>query len=115
MSAGVEDPFRRLRLLWDDHRRSPFPGSRTSDPRLQEVALYESWLGTIVESTLASGAVSHSHRPLLDLRRREGNPGLWKAAAEMGEPVRSYVARLIAIEDLVDSLPRGTDAPSKGK
>jgi hypothetical protein len=30
---------------------------------------------------------------------------VFRAAGELGEPVRSYVARLIAIEDLLAGLP----------
>lgn len=107
MSGTPDEPIRRLRQLWDQHRRSPFPASGTAGPRLQEIAYYESWLGTIVETTLASGSLAASHRPLLDLRRSEGNQGLWAAAADLGEPVRSYIARLIAIEDLLATF--GTD------
>lgn len=107
MSDQPGEPIRRLRLLWDQHRRSPFPGPATTDPRLQEIALYESWLGTIVEATIASGTLAAAHRPLLELRRREGNQGLWAASAELGEPVRSYVARLIAVEDLLDGIAAG--------
>ncbi|MGH7902691.1 MAG: hypothetical protein ACREPA_01015 [Candidatus Dormibacteraceae bacterium] len=116
MSATRGESLRRLRRLWDDHRRTPFPGTGYGDPRLQELALYESWLGTIVETTLAGGRLSAAHRPLLEARRREGNPGLWTAAAELGGPVRSFLARLIAIEDLLEALrPPPADAgPADG-
>jgi hypothetical protein len=83
----------------------PFPGSG-SDPRLQEVALYSSWLGSIVEVALGEGALDPNHAEMLKTRRAEGNQGvLFRAAGELGEPVKSYVARLIAIEDLLAELP----------
>jgi hypothetical protein len=96
----------RLRRLWDEHRTDAFPAADTDDPRLQEVALYESWLGGIVEAALASGGrVAAGHRWMLEARREEGNTALWSLAAELGDPVRSYVARLMAIEDLLRTLP----------
>ncbi len=98
------EALRRLQQLWDQHRRTPFPAAQTDDPRFQEVALYESWLGGIAEATLAAGRLSAGHRRMLEQRRREGNRHLWAAAGELGEPTRSYVARLIAIEDLVSSM-----------
>lgn len=103
-AGGGPDAILRLRRLWDEKRHTPFPSGGGADARLQEVALYESWLGGIVETTLAAGEVSPAHAKLLEFRRREGNRQLWTAAAELGEPVRSYVARLIAIEDLVAGL-----------
>ena len=42
---------------------------------------------------------------MLATRRGEGNEKLFRAAGDLGEPVRSYVARLIAIEDLLAQLP----------
>ena len=42
---------------------------------------------------------------MLAIRREEGDQALWKAAAELGEPARAYVARLLAIEDLLTNLP----------
>jgi hypothetical protein len=42
---------------------------------------------------------------MLDTRRAEGNQRVFRAAGELGDPVRSYVARLIAIEDLLAELP----------
>jgi hypothetical protein len=44
---------------------------------------------------------------MLDVRSREteGRRALWSLAAELGDPVRSYVARLLAIQDLLVSLP----------
>ncbi len=42
---------------------------------------------------------------MLETRRAEGNERVFRAAGDLGEPVRSYVARLIAIEDLLAQLP----------
>jgi hypothetical protein len=42
---------------------------------------------------------------MLKTRRAEGNQVLFRAAGDLGEPARSYVARLIAIEDLLAQLP----------
>jgi hypothetical protein len=97
----------RLKRLWEAHRKDAFPAADTVDPRLQEVALYESWLGSIVEAALSAGgrlAVGHSR--MLEARRAESSQTLWSAAAELGEPVRSYVARLMTVEDLLGTLPR---------
>jgi hypothetical protein len=93
----------KLRRLWDEHVHRPFPGTGT-DPRLQEVALYSSWLGSIVEVVLREGSLDPNHAEMLKTRRREGNQVLFRAGGELGEPVRSYVARLIAIEDLLAQL-----------
>lgn len=98
--------YARLRRLWDEHRVDAFPAADTEDRRLQEVALYESWLGGVVEGALARGArLSPVHRGMLDVREAEGNQALWSLVGELGEPVRSYVARLIAIEELLRELP----------
>jgi len=43
---------------------------------------------------------------MLEAREAEGNQTLWSLAAEVGEPVRSYVARLMAIQDLLGTLPQ---------
>ena len=95
-----------LRRLWDEHRVDAFPAAETADRRLQEVALYESWLGGLVEGALARGArLSPAHRRMLDVREAEGSQPLWSLAGELGEPVRSYVARLIAIQELLAELP----------
>ena len=94
----------RLRRLWEEHVHRPFPGTGT-DPRLQEVALYSSWLGSIVEVALRVGALDPNHAEMLETRRLEGNQALFRAGGELGEPVRSYVARMIAIEDLLAELP----------
>lgn len=42
---------------------------------------------------------------MLKVRREEGNQVLFRASGELGEPVRSYVARLITIEDILSGLP----------
>jgi hypothetical protein len=97
----------RLKRLWEVHRKDAFPATDTADPRLQEVALYESWLGSIVEAALGKGGrLTTSHATMLEARRAESSQTLWSAAAELGEPVRSYVARLMTIEDLLGTLPR---------
>jgi hypothetical protein len=103
----ASEGYARLRRLWDQHRADAFPAATTDDPRMQEVALYESWLGGIAEAALgAGGRLSPAHRGMLEARRSEGDPTLWSVAADLGEPVRSYVARLLAIEDLLRALPR---------
>ncbi len=94
----------RLKRLWDEHVHSPFPANGT-DPRVQEVALYSSWLGSIVEAALPRGELDGSHLEMLRVRRAEGNQALFRAGGELGEPVRSYVARLLAMEDILSTLP----------
>lgn len=69
------------------------------------MGLYASWVGSIVEVALELGALDTNLRKMLDVRRAEGNQRVFRAAGELGEPVRSYVARLIAIEDLLAELP----------
>ncbi len=109
MTDGLRVPTAgcaRLRRLWDEHRADAFPAAGTDDPRLQEVALYESWLGGIVEAALARGGrVVPAHSRMLEARQAERDTTLWSVAAELGEPVRSYVARLMAIEDVLRTLP----------
>ena len=83
---------------------SPFP-STSDDPRVQEVALYSSWLGSIVDAVVRRGDLDANHAEMLRVRRREGNQALFRASGELGEPVRSYVARLLAIEEILSSLP----------
>ncbi|HEY2597557.1 MAG TPA: hypothetical protein VGJ79_03670 [Candidatus Dormibacteraeota bacterium] len=95
----------RLRRLWDEHIHKPFPAATASDPRVQEVALYSSWLGSMVEVALRRGTLDAEHAQMLKVRRAEGNQGLFRASGELGEPVRSYVARLISIEDILSGLP----------
>ena len=102
----ASEDYVRLKRLWEAHRKDAFPAATTGDPRLQEVALYESWLGSIVEAALARGGrLAGGHASMLEARRAESSPALWSAAAELGEPVRSYVARLMTIEDLLGTLP----------
>ena len=76
-----------------------------SDPREQEVALYASWIGSMVDVALREGSLTRSLAKMLEVRRAEGNQRVFRAAGDLGEPVRSYVARLIAIEDLLAELP----------
>jgi len=90
--------------LWDEHIHSPFPATGT-DPRVQEVALYSSWLGGIVESALPRGELDPQHAEMLRVRRSEGNQALFRASGELGEPVRSFVARLLALEEILSTLP----------
>jgi len=103
---GASEQVLRLRRLWDEHVHSPAPGTGR-DPRLQEVALYASWVGSMVEVALRAGTLDANRAKMLETRRGEGNQGVFRAAGELGEPVRSYVARLIAIEDLLAELPVG--------
>jgi hypothetical protein len=72
---------------------------------VQEVALYSSWLGSMVEVALGSGTLDAEHAEMLKVRRAEGNQVLFRASGELGAPVRSYVARLIAIEEILSGLP----------
>jgi hypothetical protein len=104
LKSGAAESALRLRRLWEEHVHRPFPGSG-DDPRLQEVALYSSWLGSIVEVALRQGVLDPNHAEMLKTRRAEGNQALFRAGGELGEPVRSYVARLITIEDLLAQLP----------
>lgn len=103
MKALNEDVV-RLRRLWDEHIHRPFPATG-DDPRVQEVALYASWLGSIVEVALRRGHLDLLHVEMLKTRRKEGNQALFQAGGELGEPMRSYVARLITMEDLLSGLP----------
>ena len=93
----------RLRRLWDEHIHQPFPATG-DDPRVQEVALYSSWLGSMVEVAVRHGTLDGEHAKMLKVRRAEGNQALVRASGELGEPVRSYVARLITIEDILSGL-----------
>ena len=94
----------RLKRLWEEHVHRPFPSTGT-DSRVQEVALYSSWLGSIVEVALPRGELDPQHAQMLKVRRAEGNQALFRASGDLGEPVRSYVARLLAIEEILSSLP----------
>jgi hypothetical protein len=92
--------------LWDEHRVRPFPAAETKDVRLQEIALYASWLGSLVEAALAHGGhLTPAHRRLLAARRQEEDPSVWRAASDLGEPARSFVAGLLAMEHAVAELP----------
>jgi hypothetical protein len=103
---GASEEALRLRRLWHEQRRLPFPGAGSNDPKLNEVALYQAWLGSIAEAALARGGrLAPGHAEMLSARRAEGNAGIWAAAGELGEPARSYVARLLAIEELLANLP----------
>ncbi len=95
---------RRLRRLWDEHIHRPIP-ALGDDSSSQEVALYAAWLGSMVEAALGRGALDPLHADMLKVRRSEGNRELFRAGGELGDPVRSYVARLIAIEDILIGLP----------
>ncbi len=103
MIPDSED-LRRLGRLWTEHVHSPAPAVG-GDPRRQEIALYASWIGSVVEVAIARGALDRNLATMLETRRAEGNQRVFRAAGELGEPVRSYVARLIAIEDLLAQLP----------
>lgn len=97
---------RRLAVLWAEHRASPFPSAEADSPAHQEIAFFSSWLGTIVEGALARGGrLTPAHRHLLEARRAEGDPALWRAAAELGGPFRPFVARLMAMEEELSALP----------
>lgn len=101
---GTSEEVLKLRRLWDEHIHSPAPAGG-SDPREQEVALYASWVGSVVEAALARSSLDRNLATMLETRRAEGNERVFRAAGELGEPVRSYVARLIALEDLLAELP----------
>lgn len=103
-SSNDQEDVRRLRKLWDEHTHTLAPVAGP-DPRQQEVALYASWIGSMVEAALRRGALDRNRASMLEQRRKEGNERLFRAAGELGDPVRSYVARLIAIEDLLAQLP----------
>jgi hypothetical protein len=94
----------RLRRLWDEHVHKPFPATG-DDPRVQEVALYAAWLGSIVEVALKKGELDSQHAAMLKTRLAEGNQALFRASGELGQPVRSYVARLLSIEEILVALP----------
>ena len=94
----------RLRRLWNHHTHSAAPLGG-SDAREQEIVLYASWIGSVVEVALRRGSLDRNVSTMLETRRAEGNERVFRAAGELGEPVRSYVARLIAIEDLLAQLP----------
>jgi hypothetical protein len=53
---------------------------------------------------LSRGALDPQHIEMLRVRRVEGNQRLFRAAGELGEPYRSYVARLLEIEDVLSEM-----------
>lgn len=59
----------------------------------------------MVEVALRRGSLDANLRTMLETRRAEGNQRVFRAAGDLGERARSYVARLIAIEDLLAELP----------
>jgi hypothetical protein len=91
-------------VLWNEHIHTLSPVG-TRDSREQEVALYASWVGSVVEVAISRGSLDANLRKMLDVRRAEGNERVFRAAGDLGESVRSYVARLIAIEDLLAQFP----------
>jgi hypothetical protein len=103
LRAQSED-VARLRRLWNQQTHLALP-STGNEPRVQEVALYAAWLGSMVESVLQRGSLDSQRADMLKTRREEGNQALFRAAGDLGEPMRSYVARLITIEDLLSRLP----------
>jgi hypothetical protein len=95
-----------LRRLWAELRATPFPAGSDDDPRVQEIALYASWLGPIAEAAIARGGrVAPVHARMLEQRRSEAGGELWAAAGELGEAARTFVGRLMAIEELLSRLP----------
>jgi hypothetical protein len=101
------EAFRRLQKLWAEHRALPFPPLSDTDPRAQEVTLYASWLGSLVDAAVTGGGrLDHGGRLMLEVRRREGNQAVWAAAGELGDPARSFVARLLALEECLAELVR---------
>jgi len=58
----------------------------------------------MVEVVLNGGTLGHHRVEMLKARRLEGNQRIFRAGGELGEPMRSYVARLLAIEDLLAEL-----------
>jgi len=48
------------------------------------VALYSSWLGSIVESAVTRGELEAKHVQMLNVRREEGNQALFRASGELG-------------------------------
>ncbi|HEX4214200.1 MAG TPA: hypothetical protein VIA06_12855 [Candidatus Dormibacteraeota bacterium] len=96
----------RLRRLFDDYRGHPFPARDADDARLQEIALYATWLASLVQAALSHGGhMTPSHRRLLAARRAEQDTSIWRVAAELGDPVRAYVALLLAMENALAELP----------
>jgi hypothetical protein len=59
----------------------------------------------MVEIAARRGELEPEHLKKLQVRQAEGNQALFRAAGDLGEPVRSYVARLLAMEEILSSLP----------
>ena len=103
---GASEEALRLRRLWNEQRGRPFPGGSASDPALNEIALYQAWLGPIAEAALARGGrLAPGHAQMLAARRAEASSGIWAAAGGLGGQAKEYVARLLAIEELLAGLP----------
>jgi hypothetical protein len=100
---GAPDALTKLRRLWDQHVHQPFPATG-NDAKVQEVALYASWVGSMVEVALREGGLDRNRAEMLKTRRAEGNQPVFRAGGELGDRVRAYVARLLAIEDLLTEL-----------
>ena len=99
------EPFRRLQALWAEHRAAPYPVLDDADPRAQEVTLYASWVGSLVDTAIAGrGRLDDGARLMLEMCRREGNQAVWAAAGELGDATRSFVARLLALEEALGRL-----------
>jgi len=106
-SSAPPDPeaFRRLQKLWAEHRAAPFPSLDDADPRAQEVTLYASWIGSLVDAAISGGGrLDRNGALMLEVRRLEGNQAVWAAAGRLGEPARAFVARLLALEDALAAL-----------
>jgi hypothetical protein len=59
----------------------------------------------VTDALERNGKLSAAHSEMLEQRRKEGNQPLWAAAGEASEPARSYVARLLRLEEALGSLP----------
>jgi len=103
-SVPETEQLARLRRLWNEHVHQSVPGA-DADPRVQEVILYATWVGSIVEVALRRGSLDANQALMLKTRRLEGNQALFRAGAGLGDPLRSYLARAIAMEDLLAQLP----------
>ena len=69
---GATEEVLRLRRLWDQHIHGASPvGGK--DPRQQEIALYASWIGSMVEVALRNGSLDRNLATMLATRRAEGN------------------------------------------
>ena len=104
-SEPAPDAYRRLQKLWAEHRSQPFPRLDDADPRAQEITLYASWVGSLVEAAIGGGGrLDPNYLLMLEVRSREGNRSVWAAAGELGEPARAFVARLLALEEALTRL-----------